>query len=494
MKKLIIKLLIFSFLALLPFSLFIICTEALPNQHEETYLSVFEDKYERLYSTEGKKIVFIGGSSLPFGLRSDLIEDELGGEYSVINFGLYATLGTKFMMDSAKDAIKEGDIIVLSPELNTQTYSLYFNPSATLQATDGFSNMLSDVGSENKIALFYNYYKYAFEKISYALKGNAPSPIGIYRSDSFNEYGDIHVERENNIMNNAYDENMLIVTDSTLFDSDFIDYVNDYIKFAEEKGATVYFNYSPVNAAAIRSSKAARAEFESSLKELVNCELLGTIEDYMIDERYFYDTNFHLNSAGAVYYSRILTLCLKQKLGLELSTSIKIPEPPDLPVDEVVTVDPSDGKTAFEDYRGEPNNDYIDCFYYALSGSSYKIIGVKEEYLDMIEVILPSVYEGKNITAIGENAFVGCERLKKIHIGTTYKSLSVRAFNGCTSLRGIYLYALDGNKMTPAANGLLDGASNNATIYIPEGSNYLTGGYTWSNYRDRIKIFTAEDR
>ena len=492
MKKLILKIVAFSLLAILPFSLFVIYTENLPNQYSETYLAEFEAKYDRLYSTEGKKIVFIGGSSLPFGLRSDLIEQDLGGEYTVVNYGLYATLGTKFMMDTAKDAIGEGDIIVLCPELNAQTYSLYFNPEATLQATDGFSSRLTDVSADNKLSLFYNYYKFALEKISYAKNNNAPSPIGIYRSDSFNEYGDIAVERENNSINNAYDENMLVVTDSSLLNREFIDYVNDFVHDARKKGATVYFNYSPVNASAIRSSQVVRAQFENDLKEMLDCELLGSIEDYLIDERYFYDTNFHLNSAGAVYFSRMISLSLKEKLGLEVSTSLEIPEPPELAVEEVVVVDPNSEKVDFKKYRGEPNNDYLDCFNYTLVGSSYKITGVKEEYLDMSEVILPSVYDGKNITAIAEDAFAGCSQLKRIHIGMTYRSLEVRAFNGCASLEGIYLYTMDGNKMTPAATGLLDGAAEGASICIPEGSNYMTG-YTWSNYAARIKTFTIED-
>ena len=285
---------------------------------------------------------------------------------------------------------------------------------------------------------------------------------------------------------------MLVVTDSSLLNQEFIDYVNDYVKYAEKKGATVYFNYSPVNASAIRSSKVARINFENSLKECLDCELLGNIEDYLIDERYFYDTNFHLNSSGAVYFSRMLSLSLKEKLGLEATTSLEIPAPPELPTEEVVTIDTSAEKVAFENYRGEPNNDFLDYFNYTLVGSTYKIIGVKEEYLDVTEIILPSVFEGKNITAIAENAFEGCTKLKKIHIGITYKSLEVRSFNGCSALEGIYLYSLDGNKMTPAATGLLDGASENALIYIPEGSNYMTG-YTWSNYASRIKTFSTED-
>ena len=492
MKKKIIRVIALLLLTVLPFTLFVAYTESLEDQYVNTYLAEFSDKYDRLYETDGKKIIFIGGSSLPFGLRSDLLEEEFDGEYSVINFGLYATLGTKFMMDTAKDAIGEGDIVILCPEISEQTYSLYFNPEAVLQATDGISSVLSDVPIKNKLSLLYNYYKFAKEKIKLSATGSPPDPIGIYRADSFNEYGDISVERQNNIMNNAYDANMLITVGDSLLDTEFIDYVNDYVKYAEKKGATVYFNWSPVNASAIRSSKAARSEFEEKLSSLLDCDILGNLEDYLIDERYFYDTNFHLNSAGAVYFSRALVLSLKEKLGMDMITSLEIPEMPELPAEETVIVENNGEKIPFEEYRGEPNNDYLECFEFVLSGSTYKIIGVLDDYLTMTEVILPSVYEGKNITAVAEGAFDGCTRLKKIHVGTTYKSFEAGSFSGSVTLEGIYFYELDGNKLSPAANGLLDGASRNATIYIPEGANYTTG-YTWSNYADRIETFKTED-
>ena len=43
------------------------------------------------------------------------------------------------MMDLSKMNINQGDIVVLAPELNEQTYSLYFNPVALEEALDGFS-------------------------------------------------------------------------------------------------------------------------------------------------------------------------------------------------------------------------------------------------------------------------------------------------------------------------------------------------------------------
>ncbi len=476
-----IKLIAFILVVITPICAFAVFTDRIEDPYANTYIGAFDEKYLRLYNTDGKKIIFIGGSSLPFGLRCDLIEEELGEEYSVINFGLYATLGTKFMMDMAKDAIREGDIVILSPELNEQTYSLYFNPEAVLQANGGISTLNFNLSLGDQIKLAYNYFDYALEKIKYKINGNAPDPIGIYRADSLNYLGDIGVERPNNIMNNGYDSNMEVYTDERLLDDEFIEYVNEYVAYAEKQGATVYFNYSPVNALAIRTSKNKRADFECLLSEKINCRLLGTIEDYIIDERYFYDTNFHLNSDGAVYFSNMITLSLKSELGLELTTSIDVPLPPPLESDVAVDVEESDEKVDFDEYMGEPNIDYVDAFEYAQTGSSYKIVGVKDEYLGMTEVILPSVYNGKNVTAVDSNAFYGCAMLEYIHIGTTYKSLSGSAFAGCISLKGIYLYEMDGNRISPPAANLLDGTNGDVKIYIPEGANYSTG-YTWANY------------
>lgn len=486
MKKWLIKLAALLLCVLLPISGFVWYVEQTDDAYEKTYLGAFDEKYQRLYETEHKKIVFIGGSSLPFGLRSDLIEEELGGEYEVINFGLYATLGTKFMMDMAKDAIKEGDIVILAPELNAQTYSLYFNPEAALQATGERPTMRFRLPLKDQISMAYSYVSYGIEQIKYAANDNAPDPIGVYRADSLNEWGDICVSLPNNIMNNGYDSNMEVTVGETLLDEEFFAYVNDYAEDVEDEGAKFYFNYSPVNVLAMKSSKAARSEFEAALNEMLDCELLGTIEDYMIDERYFYDTNFHLNSDGAIYFSDLLARSLKGVLGWETTSSIQVPPPPPLESDVVVEV--LNEGVAFEDYLGEPNVDYVDVFEYAQTGATYKIVGVKDEYISITEVILPSVYNGKNVTAVDSEAFYGCAMLEYIHVGTTYKSLAASAFSGCASLKGVYLYKTDGNQLTPPAQGLLDGAPDGIKLYIPEGSNY-TSGYTWVNYIDFFETF-----
>lgn len=504
MKKKIIKFVCFIFILILPFAICFLVTELIENQYRNTFVAALEDKCDRLNSVEGKKIIFVGGSSLPFGLRSDLIEQEISG-YKVVNFGLYATLGTKVMMDLSKMNISKGDIVILAPELSEQTYSLYFNPVVLEEALDGFSFKYKYLSLNDNLSLFYNYYKFALKKLDYSAKKSAPDPIGIYRRDSFNEYGDIAVDRANNIMVNGVDSNMYVYTDDRLLDASFIGYINDYVKYVVGKGAKIYFNFSPTNQLALKSSKAARQEFQNNLEDKLDCNILCNIEDCIINEGYFYDTNFHLNSAGSVYFTNTVINNLKRVLNLNYSQGQlpggdpddnpnqgidipNIPEMPDWGGDIEVPDNPPEIKTDFDKYKGEVNIDYVDYFNYRLVGSSYQITGVKDGYKDMEEVIIPSAYNGKAVTTLAPNAFYGCTNLKYIHIGLTVRSLEAGCFNGCISLNGIYMYELDGNKISVSSTDLFEGCSRTVKIFILDGANYSTG-YTWEHYYSRFETF-----
>ena len=505
MKKRVIKLLCFILILLLPFVVLFMMTELIENQYRHTFVAELEDKCDLLEETEGKKIIFVGGSSLPFGLRSDLIEQEING-YSVVNFGLYATLGTKVMMDLSKINIGRGDIVVLAPELNEQTYSLYFNPVALQEALDGYNYRYRYLALQDNLSLFYNYYKFAFKKLEYSATNSAPDPIGIYRKDSFNEYGDVSVEREHNIMVNGVDPNMYVYTDERLLNDEFIDYVNEYAKYVNDMGADLYFNFSPSNRLALKSSITARSKFQESLREKLNCNILCDIEDCIIDEGYFYDTNFHLNSSGAVYFTNKVVTDLKRVLNLDYKPGqtpdepggddkpgIDVPDVPSMPDwgDIDVPDTPPDIKTEFDKYNGEINIDYVDYFEYRLVGSSYRIVGVKDEYKNIEEIIVPSAYQGKAVTTLAADAFYGCTDLKRIHIGLTVKSLEGGCFNGCISLQGIYMYEKNGNLISVSPTELFKGSARNVKIFIPQGANYSTG-YTWEHYYASFEYFTRQ--
>ena len=117
-----------------PIILLLGTTVFLPSQFSNTFVGALDDKYERLSSIEEPKVVVIGGSSVAFGLDSEKMEELL--DMPVVNFGLYAAIGTKAMVDLSRDQIKSGDVVVLAPELDPQTLSLYFSSKNTLEAID----------------------------------------------------------------------------------------------------------------------------------------------------------------------------------------------------------------------------------------------------------------------------------------------------------------------------------------------------------------------
>ena len=64
--------------------------------------------------------VVAGGSGAAFDLNSELLQQELP-DYEVVNFGLYAGLGTTVMLDLCLPELREGDILIFEVELNAQT-------------------------------------------------------------------------------------------------------------------------------------------------------------------------------------------------------------------------------------------------------------------------------------------------------------------------------------------------------------------------------------
>ena len=104
-------------------------------EFQDSFVGALDSKVDRLMNTEEDKIVIVGGSSVAFGYDSDIIEKYVG--MPVVNFGLYAALGTKLMLDLSREGIRDGDIVILAPELDSQTLSMYFSAETTLRAFDG---------------------------------------------------------------------------------------------------------------------------------------------------------------------------------------------------------------------------------------------------------------------------------------------------------------------------------------------------------------------
>ena len=444
-----------------------------PKTYSDTFVGALDEKFERLNSVEGAKVVVVGGSSVAFGIDSALMEEHLG--MPVVNFGLYAALGTKAMLDLSLSGISAGDIVVLSPELDRQTLSMYFSSEHMLEALDDDYSMARYIRGDNKLALLGGAFKQATKKLSY-LRSGLPSPEGVYNSSSLNEYGDVKYEmlddsgdmlweRRENVMQLYYDPATPIELVPDIVESEFIDYLNEYISICKRRGATVYFSWCPMNRLALSEEIGAEgiSLFVDFMESSIDCEFISYIDSYIIDEGYFYDTNYHLNEAGVLLRSKTLTEDILIAEGRFTSVGITVPDAPALPELDV--------KFLCED----ENSKYFT--YEKMKNGALMITGLTDEGKMQKTLTIPLGAEHYKVTAIGERAFSGgaAERII-VSADTNIRNFLDGSFADClvTDLYIYYDFTDEAEKLAPASNFF------GINIHVPKNSQYLTH-YDWKD-------------
>ena len=429
-----------------------ICAVGIPAKYDATYMGELKYKYGRLASVRGSKIVLVGGSSAAFGIDSSLIEKEFP-EYEVVNFGMYAALGSRMMLDLAQRSIGDGDIVIFMPEINEQTLSDFTDGTYALQGLDGAWELLGRIRPDLYPSILGAMPAFAMEKLKYQLAKTLPEPGELYRRDSFNEYGDIDNEIvSQNIMPEEYDPDLPVVMSEKLPTEEFTAYLNDYGRKLRKKGASFYYHFCPVNelsaagSTGVSSSRAedsesivnARSsaeqlamEFYAHLDQVFDFPILGDPRDAVMEAGWFYDTNFHLNRAGRTVFTRQLVRDLKAEFGDTSMTEIDVPAMP--------------RTLAFTQMSDEEN-----------------------------AVLRRSTYAGNT-------------EITLITIPDTIRRIEDGAFDGCVSLEAIYLEAKEPSQILVGRH-LLDGTD--ADLFVPAGSlsAYRTD-YRFSQYADRIQAY-----
>jgi len=433
-----------------------------PKVYSESFVGALDEKYELLTTTEGEKIVVVGGSSVAFGLDSEYLSEIC--EMPVVNFGLYGALGTVCMLELSLAGIGEGDVVVLAPELDRQTMSNFFSAREVLRALDDDYSMLRNFSVDHKLSLLGGSFGHASEKLGYLLRGERPPISGIYSADSFNAYGDIvKGERTKNVMALYYDPTTPIILGEETVDVEFIDTLNDYIAECRERGAEVYFSFSPINRLALDEDTDAESisAFSAYLDRVLDCEILGNIEDFILNEAYFYDTNFHLNDFGVTVRTNRLLEALSDKLDMGF-IMLDDPPPPKLP------------KYDYEYEGSDPNAKY---FTYTLERNGcLRITGLTEEGKQQSELTIPLGHDGRKVFSIGALAFAGGSATKvTVTRDTNLRNFLADAFSESevSDLYIYYDYTDDEGKLFPAPN------FGGLTIHVPEGC-YFISSYDWS--------------
>ena len=454
-----------------------------PSYYGEAYYAELAELYQRLYETRGKKIVIVGGSNVAFGVNGELLEESLRQmrqHYTVCPFGLYAAVGTSAMLDLSLDALGEGDVVILAVEPGSQTMSTYFGATAFWKCVEEKPEMLLKLSGSKLSAMVGNYVPYLQERLSIYMEGNYPVVEGVYAKASFNDRGDMIYPREGNIMPVGYDTGMPVDLSKLVIQDAFAQQVNEYCAAAREKGAQVVLSFSPMNRAAIRDhSQEALDAFFKLCNETFDCPVISDPADYVLPSGWFYDTNFHMNDAGADLRTYLLAEDLLAYLGCSQKLEYEMPVMPGSAV-EAPTVETDTGDFLFEAVIEEIG-----------AAVAYRISGVTQQGLEKNALRVPETYSGKPVVGFTADALEHGS-LEELRLPATVESLPDGFLRNCPAMTRLILE----HEKTPCAvtEHTFDGAEQ-VRVYIPTAAYALyrdgAGCDTnpWYQYLERIETY-----
>lgn len=427
MKKRIIKLIAAALLLLiLPVSV-IGVGASLPSYYGETYYGQLSKMYERLYAVQGPKILVLGGSNVAFGLDSALLEGllaEQGYEYTVCPFGLYAAVGTSAVLDLSRDALGEGDIVVLAIEPTSDTMTDYFGAGAFWKCAEEAPEMIPALDKDRQAALAGSYVSYLQERMEIRRSGDLPVAQGVYAASSFNERCDLTYDRPGNIMIAGFEPSVTVDFSGIEISGAFAREVRDYCADAGKKGASVVLSFSPVNRSCIEdpSAEAVRSFFQTCSRAF-GCPIISDPNCYILDSGWFYDSNFHLNTPGAELRTAMLAGDLLPWLGCYRELEYDIPRMP--PSAVTIEIEETDA----------------DCFTFTEGpqGAGLLISGLTETGKARTELRIPASRDGLPVQGFAEDALSDALDLETLWIPESVSCLPAGLFRNAHKLTRLML-------------------------------------------------------
>ena len=142
-------------------------------------------KYERLMTTDGKKLIHVSGSNGLYAIDSKKLETAVGRGYTVVNMSVNANCNAPFALEVITKVAKEGDVVVMSPENNgNQLGVTRFNPTMW-QSLEGIYDALAAVDIRNFNTVYSSFASYNLTR-----SGMAEDTYKS-RNEELNDRGDI---------------------------------------------------------------------------------------------------------------------------------------------------------------------------------------------------------------------------------------------------------------------------------------------------------------
>jgi hypothetical protein len=276
---------------------------------KNAYLATFVDKIHLLDSVPSPRLIVMSGSSVAFGVDSDLLSREL--EIPVVNAGLHFQLGSHFLMQQLKSTVRKGDIVLISMEYVMKSEGIKEDQLTVSDFYPPASNWIQ-YESKNEEIVAYSTHRLADFKLLMGemWAGTRRKPISIDDTTSvffrkcFAQNGDLlgHLNNPSPGFNNPEISNEIV------YDKQIKDF-NDFYDFATQKGVTVLFTFPTYAESGFEKNMTVIRKLEKQLRDNLKIPVIGSPENSVMDDVFFFDSVYHPNAKGRkIFTSRLIQL------------------------------------------------------------------------------------------------------------------------------------------------------------------------------------------
>ena len=254
------------------------------------YLGALRAKEQRLAALGSPKLVVVGGSHAAFSIDSRELERATCNP--VVNMGVHASLGSRFMAEEVIGHLGEGDLVVVVPE-----YTLFDREEAIddvlYQAVDRYPPALRHMAwwQRPKVGASALVMRWR-ALVRRATRRESPSADSVYRMSGFNERGDLisHLG-----MPRKADAEMKHAAVSGELSPDFMQAINRLRAAAEATGARVVLTWPGVAASVYPAEK---ADMLHQALKAEGIEVIGDPVACSVPDSLTFDTPYHLSAEG----------------------------------------------------------------------------------------------------------------------------------------------------------------------------------------------------
>lgn len=270
-----------------------------PPLFQKRYPAVLADKFDRLRSIDGPKIVVIGNSNVAFGIDSSVLHKAFGRP--AVNAGLHAGFSGDFLERMALVNTTPGDVyvicharydderwqphapfLIMAMKKNWRLYSMI--------RKDEWPSMARGVPGYLRASIDELAERVAFPN---GRPGRPGASNSAYSRLAFNADGDNVFPRESRYSKNEVIEPPPGPTPVTA------ERINDLARRLREKGAYLVVAAIPVAEGSETAPPEAFSAFSAELQSMLDCPVISDFAQYIMPRELFFDNCMHLTREGA---------------------------------------------------------------------------------------------------------------------------------------------------------------------------------------------------